>query len=152
VGRTLEVCVLRARTPELDARGRNVQLGSSAAADAHGQHPLGKLDRHVFPTVRVRTAAGPGRTRAAGRAAAGQRRASIEAAPRNRLAPSTCSSVSRLQVVLFVLLLSSVVGVASPQTGVAEKALLVGLAGVLIWLAWRPYRTSALPHWTTAAR
>ena len=40
-----------------------------------------------------------------------------------------------LQVVLFFLLLSSVVGLASAQTGVVEKAVLVALGGVLIWLA-----------------
>ncbi len=40
-----------------------------------------------------------------------------------------------LQVVLFFVLLSVLVGVVSAQTGAAEKAVLVGLAGALVWLA-----------------
>ncbi len=40
-----------------------------------------------------------------------------------------------LQVVLFFLLLSVVVGVASAETGLVEKSALVALAGILIWLA-----------------
>jgi len=40
-----------------------------------------------------------------------------------------------LQVVLFFMLLSVVVGVASAQTGLLEKGVLVALAGLLIWLA-----------------
>jgi hypothetical protein len=40
-----------------------------------------------------------------------------------------------LQVVLFFLLLSAVVGVAAEQTGVAEKVVLAAIGGVLVWLA-----------------
>ena len=40
-----------------------------------------------------------------------------------------------LQVVLFFMLLSTVVGLASAETGLVEKCVLAALAGVLIWLA-----------------
>jgi hypothetical protein len=40
-----------------------------------------------------------------------------------------------LQVVLFFLLLSVVVGVAASETGPLEKVVLVGAGGALIWLA-----------------
>ena len=48
-----------------------------------------------------------------------------------------------LQVVLFFLLLSLVVGVASGQTGVVEKAALVAAGAVLVWLASRVRRIGA---------
>ena len=40
-----------------------------------------------------------------------------------------------LQMVLYFLLLSAVIGLATPETGVAEKAVLVALGAGLIWLA-----------------
>ena len=40
-----------------------------------------------------------------------------------------------LQLVLFFLLLSTVVGVASGSTGAVEKIVLAAIAGVLVWLA-----------------
>ena len=40
-----------------------------------------------------------------------------------------------LQLVLFFLLLSTVVGVASGATGAVEKIALAAIAGVLVWLA-----------------
>ena len=40
-----------------------------------------------------------------------------------------------LQVVLFFTLLQVVIAVARPETGPVEKAALVALAGVLVWLA-----------------
>jgi hypothetical protein len=48
-----------------------------------------------------------------------------------------------LQVVLFFLLLGSVVGLVSAQTGVVEKAVLVAFGGVVIWLAWLVRRMGA---------
>ena len=45
-----------------------------------------------------------------------------------------------LQVILFFILLSVVVGVASAETGLVEKAVLVVLGGVVIWLAARVRR------------
>jgi hypothetical protein len=38
-------------------------------------------------------------------------------------------------MVLFFLLLSAVIGIAVPETGVVEKAVLVALGAGLIWLA-----------------
>ena len=40
-----------------------------------------------------------------------------------------------LQVVLFFLLLGAVVGLASPDTGVLEKAALAVVVAGLVWLA-----------------
>lgn len=53
-----------------------------------------------------------------------------------------------LQVLLFFLLLSVIVGFASPDTGVGEKMVLVGLGGVLIWLAVLVRRLGAVPRST----
>ena len=52
-----------------------------------------------------------------------------------------------LQVVLFFMLLSVVVGFASAETGVVEKVALVALAGVLVWFASRVRQIGAgSPH------
>jgi hypothetical protein len=51
-----------------------------------------------------------------------------------------------LQVVLFFLLLSLVVGVASGQTGVVEKAALIAAGAVFVWLASRVRRIGAPVH------
>jgi hypothetical protein len=51
-----------------------------------------------------------------------------------------------LQVVLFFLLLSLVVAVASGQTGAAEKVALTAAGGVLVWLASRVRRIGAPVH------
>jgi hypothetical protein len=40
-----------------------------------------------------------------------------------------------IQVVLFFLLLSLVVAVASAQTGIVEKVALIAAGAVLVWLA-----------------
>ena len=48
-----------------------------------------------------------------------------------------------LQVVLFFLLLSLVVAVASPQTGALEKAALIAAGAALVWLASRVRRIGA---------
>jgi hypothetical protein len=40
-----------------------------------------------------------------------------------------------LQVVLFFVLLSLVVAVASAQTGIVEKVALIAVGAVLVWLA-----------------
>jgi hypothetical protein len=40
-----------------------------------------------------------------------------------------------LQVVLFFLLLGVVVGIAEPQTGLAEKVVLALSAALLVWFA-----------------
>ena len=45
-----------------------------------------------------------------------------------------------LQLVLFFLLLSAVIGVVSAETGSVEKIVLVVLAAVLLWLAPRVRR------------
>jgi hypothetical protein len=45
-----------------------------------------------------------------------------------------------LQVVLFFLLLSLVVAIASAQTGAVEKAALIAAGAILIWLASRVRR------------
>ena len=50
-----------------------------------------------------------------------------------------------LQVVLFFLLLSLVVAVAAPQTGLAEKVALVTVGLVLVWLASHVRRIGASP-------
>ena len=50
-----------------------------------------------------------------------------------------------LQVVLFLLLLSVVVGLASADTGLLEKGMLAVLAGVIIWLASLVRRLAARP-------
>jgi hypothetical protein len=50
-----------------------------------------------------------------------------------------------LQVVLFFVLLSLVVGVASAQTGPAEKVALIAAGAVLVWLASRVRRVGAPP-------
>jgi hypothetical protein len=48
-----------------------------------------------------------------------------------------------LQVVLFFLLLSLVVAVASVHTGIVEKAALIAAGAVLVWLASRVRRIGA---------
>lgn len=48
-----------------------------------------------------------------------------------------------LQVVLFFLLLSLVVAVASMHTGAVEKVALIGPGAVLAWLASRVQRIGA---------
>jgi hypothetical protein len=48
-----------------------------------------------------------------------------------------------LQVVLFLLLLSLVIAVASAQTGAVEKLALVAAGAVLVWLAPRVRRLGA---------
>lgn len=40
-----------------------------------------------------------------------------------------------LQIVLFFALLSAVVGVASGDTGLLEKAVLVAIGALLVWIA-----------------
>jgi hypothetical protein len=50
-----------------------------------------------------------------------------------------------LQVVLFFLLLSLVVAVAASDTGLVEKAALIGASVVLVWLASRVRRIGAPP-------
>jgi hypothetical protein len=49
-----------------------------------------------------------------------------------------------LQVVLFFLLLSVVIAIASAQTGTVEKAALIAAGAVLIWLASRVRRIGAM--------
>jgi hypothetical protein len=49
-----------------------------------------------------------------------------------------------LQVVLFLLLLSVVIAIASAQTGTVEKAALIAAGAVLIWLASRVRRIGAM--------
>ena len=51
-----------------------------------------------------------------------------------------------LQVVLFFLLLSLVVAVASAQTGTVEKVALIAAGAVLVWLASRVRRIGAPVH------
>ena len=48
-----------------------------------------------------------------------------------------------LQVVLFFLLLSLLVAIASAQTGTVEKAALIAAGAILIWLASRVRRIGA---------
>ena len=48
-----------------------------------------------------------------------------------------------LQVVLFFLLLSLVVAVASMYTGTVEKIALIAAGAVLVWLASRVHRIGA---------
>jgi hypothetical protein len=48
-----------------------------------------------------------------------------------------------LQVVLFFLLLSLVVAVASAETGTVEKVVLIAVGCVLVWLASRVRRIGA---------
>lgn len=48
-----------------------------------------------------------------------------------------------LQVVLFFLLLSLVVAVASMYTGTVEKVVLIAAGAVLVWLASRVQRIGA---------
>jgi hypothetical protein len=48
-----------------------------------------------------------------------------------------------LQVVLFFLLLSLVVAVASAQTGAVEKVALIGAGTALVWIASRVRRIGA---------
>jgi hypothetical protein len=48
-----------------------------------------------------------------------------------------------LQVVLFFLLLSLVVAVASAETGTVEKAVLIAVGCGLVWLASRVRRIGA---------
>jgi hypothetical protein len=50
-----------------------------------------------------------------------------------------------LQLVLFFLLLSLVVAVGSGQTGLVEKAALIAVGVVLIWLASHVRRIGAAP-------
>jgi hypothetical protein len=50
-----------------------------------------------------------------------------------------------LQLVLFFLLLGAVVGVASPDTGAAEKAVLAVIVVILVAVAAR-VRTIGLAH------
>ena len=51
-----------------------------------------------------------------------------------------------LQVVLFFLLLSLVVAVASAQTGTVEKVALIAAGALLVWLASRVRRIGAPVH------
>ena len=51
-----------------------------------------------------------------------------------------------LQVVLFFLLLSLVVAVASVQTGIVEKVALIAVGAVLVWLASYVRRIGAPVH------
>lgn len=51
-----------------------------------------------------------------------------------------------LQIVLFFLLLSLVVAVASAQTGNVEKVALIAAGAVLVWLASRVRRIGAPVH------
>jgi hypothetical protein len=48
-----------------------------------------------------------------------------------------------LQVVLFFLLLSLVVAIASVETGAVEKVVLAAAGAVLVWLASRVRRIGA---------
>jgi hypothetical protein len=48
-----------------------------------------------------------------------------------------------LQVVLFFLLLSLVVAVASVHTGTVEKVALIAVGAVLVWVASRVQRIGA---------
>ena len=48
-----------------------------------------------------------------------------------------------LQIVLFFLLLSLVVAVASAQTGTVEKVALIAAGAALVWLASRVRRIGA---------
>jgi hypothetical protein len=48
-----------------------------------------------------------------------------------------------LQVVLFFLLLSLVVAVASAETGTVEKVALIAAGALLVWLASRVRRIGA---------
>ena len=48
-----------------------------------------------------------------------------------------------LQVVLFFLLLSLVVAVASAETGIVEKVALIAAGAVLVWIASRVRRIGA---------
>jgi len=48
-----------------------------------------------------------------------------------------------LQIVLFFLLLSPVVAVASARTGTVEKVALIAAGAVLVWLASRVRRIGA---------
>jgi hypothetical protein len=51
-----------------------------------------------------------------------------------------------LQLVLFFLLLSLVVAVASAQTGTVEKVALIAAGALLVWLASRVRRIGAPVH------
>jgi hypothetical protein len=51
-----------------------------------------------------------------------------------------------LQVVLFFLLLSLVVAVASAQTGAVEKGALIAAGALFVWLASRVRRIGAPVH------
>ena len=51
-----------------------------------------------------------------------------------------------LQVVLFFLLLSLVVAVASTRTGIVEKVALIAAGAVLVWLASRVRLIGARVH------
>jgi len=51
-----------------------------------------------------------------------------------------------LQVVLFFLLLSLVVAVASAQTGTVEKVALIAAGALLVWLASRVREIGAPVH------
>jgi hypothetical protein len=51
-----------------------------------------------------------------------------------------------LQLVLFFLLLSLVVAVASAQTGTVEKVALIAAAALLVWVALRVRRIGAPVH------
>ena len=51
-----------------------------------------------------------------------------------------------LQVVLFFLLLSLVVAVASAQTGIVEKLALIAGGAVLVWVASRVRRIGTPVH------
>jgi hypothetical protein len=51
-----------------------------------------------------------------------------------------------LQVVLFFVLLSLVVAVASAQTGTVEKVALIAAGALLVWLASRVRRIGARVH------
>ena len=51
-----------------------------------------------------------------------------------------------LQVVLFFLLLSLVVAVASAQTGTVEKVALIAAGALLVWVASRVRRIGAPVH------
>ena len=53
-----------------------------------------------------------------------------------------------LQVVLFFLLLSLVVAVASAETGTVEKVALIAAGALLVWLASRVRRIGAPAHRT----
>ena len=48
-----------------------------------------------------------------------------------------------LLVVLFFLLLSTVVAIASPQTGIVEKFVLTSAGAGLVWIASRVRRIGA---------